>query len=140
MLSTNPSFLRKSLLANALFTTLCGLGLVFTSGTLAQVIEAVGSTELIVVGVVLLFYAADLARTGFGTHIPRGRIYYFIVLDLLWVIGSAVILWGISLPFTAAGQWIIVLIADGVGLFAVLQYIGLLRFSKKGVEAAPTVY
>ena len=139
MVSTNASFLRKSLFANALFTTLCGLGLVIASGTLAHVIGAVGSTELIVVGVVLLFYAADLARTGFGTQIPRGRIYYFIVLDLLWVIGSAVILWGISLPFTAAGQWIIVLIADGVGLFAVLQYIGLRRFSKKGVEAVPTV-
>ncbi len=140
MSSTNESFLRRSLLANALFTTLCGLSLVFASGTLANLIGAVGSTELIVAGVVLLLYAIDLARTALGTHLPRGRIYYFIILDVLWVIGSALILWGISVPFTAAGRWIIVLIADAVGLFAVLQYVGLLRFPKRDIEVEPTVY
>ena len=139
MSSTNESLLRRSLLANALFTTLCGLGLVFASGTLAQVIGAVGSTELIIAGVVLLFYATDLARTALGTHIPRGRIYYFIILDVLWVLSSAVVLWGISVPFTVAGRWIIVLIADAVGLFAVLQYLGLRRFPRRDIEAATTV-
>ena len=140
MSSTNESFLRRSLLANVLFTTLCGLSLVLASGTLANLIGAVGATELIVAGVVLLLYATDLARTALGTHLPRGRIYYFIILDVLWVIGSALILWGISVPFTAAGRWIIVLIADAVGLFAVLQYVGLRRLPKRDVEAAPTVY
>ena len=130
MTSTNESFLRRSLFANALFTTVSGLALVFASGTLAHLIGAVGSTELIVAGVVLLLYAIDLARTALGTPLPRGRIYYFIILDLLWVIGSAVVLWGVSMPFTAVGRWIIVLIADAVGLFAIFQYVGLRRLSR----------
>ena len=120
-------------------TLLCGLGLVVASGAIADLIGAIGSTGLLVVGFVLLFYAVDLARTAFGRHIPRGRIYYFIVLDVLWVIGSAVVLWSLSVPFTEAGRWIVLLVADAVGLFAVLQYLGLRRLSKSGVEAAPSV-
>ena len=139
MPSTSDSFLRKSLLANAVFTTVSGLALVFASGPLATVIGAVGATEFIVTGVILLLYAVDLVRTAFGASLPRGRIYYFITLDVLWVIGSAVVLWGLSVPFTAAGRWIIVLIADAVGLFAGLQYIGLRRLPKREVETAPTV-
>ncbi len=140
MLSTkSDSLLRKSLLANAVFTTVCGLGLVLASGSLAGLIGAVGATELIIAGVILLFYAADLARTALGKHLPRSRVYYFIVMDVLWVIGSAVVLWGLAVPFTAAGRWIILLIADAVGLFAVLQYFGLRRLSKTSVEPAPSV-
>ena len=135
----NESFLRKTLMANAVFTTLCGLVFVFASGALSALIGAVGGTELLVVGVILLFYAADLARTAFGQTIPRGRVYYFVVMDLLWVIGSAVALWGFAVPFTPAGRWIVLLIADVVGLFGVLQYLGLRRLSKPSVEAAPTV-
>lgn len=140
MLSTkNESLLRKSLLANALFTTVCGLGLLLASVILPTLIGAVGATELIIIGVILLLYAVDLARTALGKRIPRGRIYYFMVMDLLWVIGSAVVLWGLSVPFTAAGRWIILLIADAVGLFGVLQYLGLRRLSKQRVESAPSV-
>ena len=133
---TKESFLRTTLLANAVFTTGCGLALVLASGTLAAMIGAVGGTTLLITGVILLFYAADLARTAFGKGLPRGRIYYFIVMDLLWVVGSAVVLWGFDLPFTPTGQWIILLIADAVGLFGILQYIGLRRLSKPNVEAA----
>ncbi len=135
----SESLLRKSLLANAVFTTVCGLALVLASGPLAALIGAVGVTELIIIGVILLLYAVDLARTAFGERLPRSRIYYFIVMDVLWVIGSAVVLWGFAVPFTAAGQWIILLIADAVGLFAVLQYLGLRRLSKANVEPAPSV-
>ena len=140
MFSTkNESFLRKTLLANALFTALCGLGLILASGALSALIGAVGGTELIVVGVVLLLYAADLARTALGKSIPRGRVYYFVVMDLLWVVGSVVALWGFPIPFTPVGRWVVLLVADVVGLFGVLQYLGLRRLSKPNVEAAPSV-
>ena len=135
----NESFLRKTLMANAIFTTLCGLAFVFASGALSALIGAVGGTELVVIGTILLLYAADLARTAFGQTIPQGRVYYFIAMDVLWVIGSAVVLWGFAVPFTSAGRWIILLIADVVGLFGVLQYLGLRRLSKPNVEAAPSV-
>ena len=130
----NESLLRKSLMANAVFSTICGLALIFASGALATLIGAVGATELIVIGVVLLFFVADLVRTALGEAIPRSRIYYFIAMDVLWVIGSAVVLWGFSVPFTAAGRWIILLVADVVGLFAILQYLGLRRFTRPSVE------
>ena len=130
----NESLLRKSLLANAVFTTVCGLGLILASSPLAALIGAVGATELIIFGVILLFYAVDLARTAFGKELPRSRVYYFIVMDVLWVLGSAVLLWGFAVPFTAAGRWIILLIADVVGFFAVLQYVGLRRYTRPSVE------
>lgn len=130
----NESLLRRSLLANALFTMGCGFVLVFASGTVAALMGAVGATELIITGVILLLYAADLARTAHGKRLPRRRVYYFIGMDLLWVIGSAVVLWGLAVPFTGAGRWIILLVADAVGLFGLLQYLGLRRFTRPLAE------
>ncbi|HMB92586.1 MAG TPA: hypothetical protein VKP65_17165 [Rhodothermales bacterium] len=93
---------------------------------------------LLVIGGVLVFYALDLGRTAFGRQIPRGRIYYFIAMDALWVVGSAFLLWGIELGFTEGGQWIILMIADVIGLFAILQGVGVRRLRPDRGEAAPS--
>lgn len=127
---TPTSFLRTTLLANALFTALCGLALVIMPGRLATLIGAVGATPLLIIGVVLLLYAVDLGRTALGGTMPRGRIAYFIGMDLLWVLGSVVVLWVLAVPFTPAGHWIVLLIADAVGLFGILQYVGLRRLGR----------
>ena len=132
--SANVTLLRASLLVNAVFTALCGLGCVFFSGSVAEVVGAVGSTEILLLGTVLLLYATDLARTGMGHRIPSGRVYYFIGMDVLWVLGSAVVLWGIALPFTTVGRWSILLVADGVGVLAICQFIGLRRMRPQPAE------
>ena len=128
------AFLRKSLLANAVFTVVSGLGLVVFAHPLAAVMGVVGAFPLRIVGVVLLLYAVDLFRTVFEKRLARGRILYFIAMDALWVIGSVVLLWGLAVPFTPAGQWIILMVADVVGVFAVLQYVGLRKTLRGEVD------
>ncbi|MFQ5570896.1 MAG: hypothetical protein ACE5G0_14545 [Rhodothermales bacterium] len=132
----NDTLLRRSLLANALFTFLCGGGLVLASSPLAEITGGVASIHLIIIGVVLLLYALDLGRTALGATLPRGRVFYFIVMDALWVAGSAFVLWGVSVPFTPTGRWIVLVIAVLVGFFAVLQYMGMRHVPRKEMETA----
>ncbi len=136
---SKESLLRKTLMANTVFTTVCGLVMVIASSALASLMGAISGGVLLVTGLILLLYAVDLGRTAFAEQLPPVRIYYFIVMDVLWVIGSALLLWGFGLPFTQTGQWIILLVADAVGLFGLFQYIGLRRLTKADTKAAPTV-
>jgi uncharacterized membrane protein len=130
------SLLRKSLAANAVFTGICGLVLLVFSGTLTALLGPVGRGTLLILGAVLLLYALDLARTAFGAEVSWGRVVYFIIMDVLWVIGSIVVL--LTLPFTEAGEWIVLGVADVVGLFALLQGFGLRRGRRAGATAPPT--
>jgi hypothetical protein len=52
-----------------------------------------------------------------------------VVLDILWVLGSIILLFGGSLPLTLAGKWTIALLAEAVATFAILQTIGLRRLT-----------
>jgi hypothetical protein len=128
--------LRRVLMVNAAFTTLCALALLLFSSSVVTFMGVVTPLHLLVLGGVLLFYAVDLGRTAFGQQIPSGRIYYFIAMDVLWVAGSACLLWGIELGFTEAGRWAILLVADVIGLFALLQGIGVRRFDPERRKAA----
>jgi hypothetical protein len=48
-------------------------------------------------------------------------------LDVAWVAGSVIILVLDLVPFTVAGRWTIILLAEAVAVFAILQYISLRR-------------
>jgi hypothetical protein len=52
-------------------------------------------------------------------------VWLIIVLDVSWVITSAVLLLTDLVPLTTTGQWIIGLLAEIVAVFAVLEYVGL---------------
>lgn len=126
--------LRRVLMLNAVFTALCALALLLFSSPIAAFIGVATPLHLLVLGGVLLLYAMDLGRTAFGKRIPRGRIYYFIAMDVLWVLGSAFLLWGIALGFTEEGQWTLLVVADIIGVFAVLQGIGVWRMPSPNTE------
>jgi hypothetical protein len=49
------------------------------------------------------------------------------VLDLIWVIDSAILLVSGWLPLTSTGMWTIGLIAVAVAVFAELKFFGLRR-------------
>jgi hypothetical protein len=61
--------------------------------------------------------------------IPPAPAWAVILAEAAWVAGSlALLLSGIA-PLTVMGKWLIAILADIVGIFAVLQYIGLQRLS-----------
>ena len=133
---TKDSLLRKSLRANAVFSSLCAIVLLVGFGPLSALLGGVEAVPLLVTGGVLALYALDLWRTARLEVLPRGKVIYFLVMDVLWVVGSAVLVWGVALPFTTAGRWLVIGVADVVAIFAGVQGIGLRR-ANQSTDAAP---
>lgn len=121
------TLVRLSLMGNAAFSTLSGVVLMAAAGPLAEAMGVVDALTLRIVGGVLLFYALDLFQQARRPDLSRGKIVYFIAMDGLWVTGTALLLWGLALPFTEAGEWILLGVADVVAVLGVLQAVGLRR-------------
>jgi len=50
--------------------------------------------------------------------------------DLLWVVGSAVLIFTNLVPFTTNGKWAIAIVADIVLAFAIVQFVGVRKARK----------
>jgi hypothetical protein len=124
----NPSLLKKSLLGNALFSGSSGLVLAIASSWLASFLGLESGAVIAGLGFVLILYAPFLAWLAFQEAIDSRLVWLVIDLDILWVIGSAVLVFsdlvpGLSIP----GKWAIAIVADIVAVFAILQFLGLKR-------------
>jgi hypothetical protein len=60
-------------------------------------------------------------------EINTNLVWAVIIADVAWVAGSVVLLLSGWVPLTTAGKWLVALLADAVGILAVIQYIGLRR-------------
>ena len=130
----SDSSLRRAMLANAAFSTLCGLTLGLGGGLLAPSL-GVPALALRLVGLGLLPFAFGLARNALRPQLQRTEAALAVVLDLAWVAGSAWLVLGELWPLTSAGTWAVVLVADTVLLFAVLQALGLWRSAPRTAGA-----
>ena len=50
-----------------------------------------------------------------------------LLMDIAWVVGSALLLFTGWVSFTTAGWWAVLLVADVVALFAILEFVGIRR-------------
>lgn len=121
--------LRTALRANAIFSALCGAVLAAGSGVLGPWL-GIPPTALVVVGVGLLPWAFLLYRNAGrpAPSLPEARLA--VAGDVIWVVGSAVLLVLDPLGFTTAGKVAIVVIALLVADFAIWQSIGLGRLRR----------
>jgi hypothetical protein len=53
-----------------------------------------------------------------------------VAVNVAWVIASVILLIADPFPLTTEGKWFVLIIADAVGVLAVLQFIGARRLSK----------
>ncbi len=123
--STTRTFLQKALLGNALFSATSGLLLVVFPTAVAAFIGDFQPIYITLIGIVLLLYAPILYWAATRDQINRLLAWVFIDLDILWVVGSIVLIFTDLLPLTTNGKWAIAIVADIVALFAIAQYIGL---------------
>lgn len=113
--------LRRAMRANAGFSGISGLVSLLAADALAAF---TGIPEVLVfraLGVILILYGADLLWI---TSRERVNIWFGItavILDIAWVIGSMVLLLGNFLPLTTAGKWSVLLLAEVVSIFALVQ-------------------
>ena len=123
--------LRSALLGNSIFSLLSGLDFVLFSRPVATFLGLSSATVVLVMGVILIGYAYVIFRQGRIQLLNPSFAQFAIIADVLWVIGSAVLIFTDVAALTTAGKWAIAIIADVVLVFAVLQYVGLRRITNR---------
>jgi hypothetical protein len=124
----NSSTLRKALRANAIFSTISGIGFVLLSGPIADFLGLPGSSAaILILGIVIVAFAAGLFFITSREEIDRREALAVFVMDVAWVVISAVILLTGALSLTPAGSWAVLIVADMVAVFAIWEFVGIRR-------------
>jgi hypothetical protein len=125
------SWLRYSLLANAVFSTLSGLTFAIGAGAVASFIGVAEVALVRVAGLGLLGFAAYVAFVATRPEIDLKAALAIIVGDLSWVVGTVPIV--LLDLLSTQGVVAAFVVADVVLLFAALQYIGVRRIRSAGL-------
>jgi hypothetical protein len=120
---TGETLIRKVLLTNAVSSGVCGLLLLLFPGYVADWTGLGNRTALVETGIFLLVFVAFLVWTAFRSIVSPAAVLIITVLDLLWVVGSVLLLTdkGITGTMTVFGVWAVILVAAVVGVFAIFE-------------------
>ena len=119
------TLLRYALLADAIASGATGLLLLAGAGLLEGLL-GLPTALMREAGLVLVPYVAFVAWVGTREAISRTAVQAIIAMNLLWVVGSAVVLFAFVTP-NLLGYAFVIAQAVVVGAFAELQIIGLRR-------------
>jgi hypothetical protein len=124
---TTPSpLLRKALLADALLSGITGLALALLAGTLAAPLGlTVGLLRWS--GIILIPYAAFVARIGKRERIQRALVFVVVACNAVWALDSVLLLVADWIEPSILGEVFVVGQAAIVAVLAELQFIGLRR-------------
>ena len=134
IMSSNQSLLKMALTGNAGFSALCGGLMILFDRRLVEFLGLFNLGSLTILGVCLIAYAASLV---FSARRPRIRIaeaWFAVVMDLVWVLGSYVLIF--LIPFSQGGKWMPALVAEAVLVFAILQWMGIRRIQRASPRVA----
>jgi hypothetical protein len=119
------TFLRRSLQLDGIASGLCGALLLLTAGPISALIGLPNPGLARAVGAGLLVFAAALLWNAARPSISRGEAVGTVVLNVAWVLGSALVV--VDGPLTLVGNLAVVAVAAAVVLFTVLEIVGLRR-------------
>ena len=125
--SAHSNLLRYALRGDAIITIAIGALCLADASPLATLLGFQPPLGLEILGAVLMLYGAFLFYAAAQAQISLRIVIAAIVLDVIWVIDSAILLVAGWLPLTSAGMWTIGLIAVAVAVVAELQIFGLRR-------------
>lgn len=129
----NPSpFLRRALVADAVFSGVAALGFTFGAGTFASLFN-LPEALLRETGLFLIAYAAFVGWLGSRQLMMKALVMIVIAGNAAWTLGSIALLFSGTVSPNLAGMVMVVAQAIATGVFAELQYIG---FRKSGSEVA----
>jgi len=120
--------LKNVLLVNAVTSGLTGAGLILFPVSIATIFGATESWPFTETGVFLFLFAAFVGFVGSQRTIRQNFVRAIITLDILWVVGSLLIVIFQPFDLTILGYAFIAAVAGWVGLMAYLQSAGLKRF------------
>lgn len=121
-MKVRESKLRNILKANALFSLVSGLVLILFPEDTAIKMNLTNNLPLVIIGLGLILFAAIILFISYKKSLNYQFVKSIILQDLLWVLGSIILL--IVMPFGISvwGNILISLIAVIVFCFAFLQY------------------
>jgi hypothetical protein len=123
----NPSlFLRRALQADAIFSGVSALLLVFAAGFFASLTN-LPEAFLRNTGLVLVVYAALVGFLGTRGMMSKAAVWAVIAVNVVWAIDSILLLVSGWVSPNLLGQAFVAVQAVAVGVFAELQFMGLRR-------------
>lgn len=78
-----------------------------------------------------MIFAAQVFYIASQNPIKPIWVKYAITMDVLWVVGSFLLLITNALSLSTIGNWVVLMIADIVLIFATLQFYGLRQMTKR---------
>jgi hypothetical protein len=121
----NPSsFLRRALIADAVFSGVSAVGLTLGAGIFAALFN-LPEVFLREVGLFLIAYAAFVGWLGARQNTMKALVLIVIAGNAAWTLGSIVLLFSGVVSPNLLGMVTVVAQAIATGVFAELQYIGL---------------
>lgn len=120
---SQSNWLNHALRGNAIFSGISGLIAILGNQALASLMGIPIPVIFVVLGASLVVYA--LMLWWLANHVRSTLVWAVIGADLVWVLASAIILLGNPFNLTTAGNWIVLILADIVLVFAIAQFLGL---------------
>ena len=120
--------LRRALLGNALFSTLSAITILLAPRWVLRLLGLSQSLSLSVLGFSLIAFAVALVINARRPQVKTSDAWAAVIMDVVWVLGSGALLF--LVPFSTSGKWVVVLVADMVLIFAILQFAGIRKIQK----------
>ena len=119
------TLLRKALLANASFSALCGVELLFWPAAVGALLGDLPLVALQVLGVGLLLFAAQLVWVATRREVDAVQVRMITWMDWGWVVATPVAMLLLGEYLIVSGYLLLVAIAGVVALCAYFQGMGL---------------
>ena len=118
------TFLRRALLADAVFSGVAALGFTFGAGAFATLFH-LPEALLRETGLFLIAYTALVGWLASRSAVPKALVMLVIVGNAAWTLGSIALLFSGAVSPNIGGELMVVAQAIATGVFAELQYVGL---------------
>ncbi len=118
------SFLRRALLADAVFSGVSALVLTFGAGAFAKLLN-LPEALLLETGLFLIAYAAFVGWLGTRQSTLKALVLLVIVGNAAWTLASIALLFSGAVSPNLLGEIAVVAQAIATGVLAELQYIGM---------------
>ena len=125
--AAKDAFLRRVLLGNIAFSVLSGAACLLGANALAAFMGIPQPAILMALGGALLLFALGVYLTASQRPLDRRKATAIFAADVAWVVGSLGVLALDLFGLTTEGRWLVLIIADVVLGFAVLEFFGLRR-------------
>jgi len=127
------TFLRRALLADAIFSGIAALGFTLGAGAFAELFN-LPDALLRETGLFLIAYTALVGWLASRAAVAKPLVLLVVIGNAAWTVGSIALLLSGTVSPNISGELMVVAQAIATGVFAELQYVGL-RKSGRAVTA-----